>query len=128
MSDNATYHRDSIYIDGRWVVSSGTETIEVGSPATEQVIGRVPSGTPADVDRAVAAARAAFDGWAATSPEERGKFLSRLHDALASRHEELARTISAEMGAPAKLSQTVQAGLPLADIATAATAATAISW
>ena len=73
------------YIDGQWVASSGTEIIEVENPATEQIIGHVPAGTAADVDRAVAAARAAFDGWAATSPEERAKYLSRLHDALASR-------------------------------------------
>jgi aldehyde dehydrogenase (NAD+) len=127
MSEQA-YHRDSIYIDGQWVASSGSDVIEIENPATEQVIGQVPSGTPADVDRAVAAARAAFDGWAATSPEERSKYLSRLHDAVASRHEQLATTITAEMGAPAKFSQTVQAGLPLADIATAAGLATTINW
>ena len=63
-------HRDSIYIDGQWVASSGTELIEVENPATEQVIGRCRR-VRGDVDRAVAAARAAFDGWAATSPEER---------------------------------------------------------
>jgi aldehyde dehydrogenase (NAD+) len=123
-----SHDRDSIYIDGQWVSSSGTEMIEVENPATEQIIGRVPAGTPADVDRAVAAARAAFEGWAATSPEERGKYLSRLHDAMASRQEEVALTISAEMGAPLKLAQVVQAGLPLADIATAAGLATAITW
>jgi aldehyde dehydrogenase (NAD+) len=123
-----TYQRNSIYIDGQWVASSGTEVIEVENPATEQIIGRVPSGTAADVDRAVTAARAAFDGWAATSPEERGKFLSRLQEALASRLEQVAETITAEMGAPAKLSQTVQAGLPLADIATAASLAATIVW
>jgi aldehyde dehydrogenase (NAD+) len=128
MSEPKSYDRDAIYIDGQWVSSPGSETIEVENPATEQVIGRIPAGTAADVDRAVAAARAAFDGWAATSPEERSKYLSRLHDALASRHEELAQTITAEMGAPAKLSQTVQAGLPLADIATAAGLATEIAW
>jgi aldehyde dehydrogenase (NAD+) len=127
MSEQAN-HRDSIYIDGQWVASSGSDVIEIENPATEQVIGQVPSGTPADVDRAVAAARAAFDGWAATSPEERSKYLSRLHDAVASRHEQLATTITAEMGAPAKFSQTVQAGLPLADIATAAGLATTINW
>src|SRR5580658_561992 len=123
-----SHDRDSIYIDGQWVSSSGTEMIEVENPATEQIIGRVPAGTPADVDRAVAAARAAFEGWAATSPEERGKYLSRLHDALASRQEEISLTILAEMGAPLKLSQTVQAGLPLADVATAASLATTIAW
>jgi aldehyde dehydrogenase (NAD+) len=127
MSEPA-YHRDSIYIDGQWVASSGSDVIEIENPATEQIIGQVPSGTPADVDRAVSAARAAFDGWAATSPEERSKYLSRLHDAVASRHEQLATTITAEMGAPAKFSQTVQAGLPLADIATAAGLATTINW
>jgi aldehyde dehydrogenase (NAD+) len=128
MSQPNSNDRDSIYIDGQWVASSGTELIEVENPATEQIIGRVPAGTAADVDRAVTAARAAFDGWAATSPEERAKYLSRLHAALASRQEELAQTISAEMGAPTKLSHTVQAGLPLADIAAAASAATAVTW
>ncbi len=128
MSHETNHQRDAIYIDGQWVASSGSERIDVENPATEQIIGHVPSGTPADVDRAVAAARAAFDGWAATSPEERGKYLSRLHDALASRQEEIALTILAEMGAPLKLAQAVQAGLPLADIATAASLATSIAW
>jgi aldehyde dehydrogenase (NAD+) len=120
--------RDTIYLDGQWVASSGGDVIEVENPATEQIIGTIPSGTPADVDRAVAAARGAFDGWAATSPEERSKYLSRLHDAVASRQQELAATITAEMGAPAKFSQMVQAGLPLADIATAASLATQVAW
>jgi aldehyde dehydrogenase (NAD+) len=128
MSQPTSFDRDSIYIDGQWVASSGSEWIEVENPATEQIIGRVPSGTAADVDRAVAAARAAFDGWAATSPEERGKYLSRLHDAMATRAESVALQISAEMGAPIKLSQAVQAGLPLADIATAAGLATSMEW
>jgi aldehyde dehydrogenase (NAD+) len=128
MTEPSTNDRDSIYIDGQWVASSGSEAIEVENPATEEVIGRVPSGTAADVDRAVAAARAAFDGWAATSPEERGKFLSRLHDALAARKDAVALTIVAEMGAPLKLAQNVQAGLPLADIATAAALATSVGW
>ena len=128
MSNEASHQRDAIYIDGQWVASSGSERIDVENPATEQIIGHVPSGTPADVDRAVVAARAAFDGWAATSPEERGKYLSRLHDALASRQEEIALTILAEMGAPLKLAQAVQAGLPLADVATAASLATSITW
>jgi aldehyde dehydrogenase (NAD+) len=126
MSLPSSYERDTIYIDGQWVASSGTEVIEVENPATEAIIGHVPAGTAADVDRAVAAARAAFDGWAATSPEERSKYLSRLHDAMASRQEEVALTILAEMGAPLKLSQAVQAGLPLADIATAASLAAAV--
>ena len=120
--------RDSLYIDGQWVPSDGKETIDVENPATEEVIGRIPSGTPSDVDRAVKAARAAQDAWAATSPEERGKYLSRLQDAVTARHGEIAKTISAEMGAPTKWAEMVQAGLPIADIATAAQLATTFEF
>ncbi|HEX3898767.1 MAG TPA: aldehyde dehydrogenase family protein, partial [Mycobacteriales bacterium] len=66
-----TTTRDTFYIDGQWVAPTGNEFIEVENPATEEIIGKVPAGAAADVDRAVAAARAAFDGWAATAPEER---------------------------------------------------------
>jgi aldehyde dehydrogenase (NAD+) len=123
-----TTTRDTFYIDGQWVSATGTEFIEVENPATEEIIGKVPAGTAADVDRAVAAARAAFDSWAATAPEERAKFLTRLQEALASRMDEIGRTISAEMGAPLKFSQLVQAGLPLSDIATAASTSGEIKW
>ena len=120
--------RDSIYIDGAWVPSDGKDTIDVENPATEEVIGRIPSGTASDVDRAVQAARAAQDAWAATSPEERGKFLTRLQEAVTARHGEIAQTIAKEMGAPIKMSEMIQAGLPIADIATAAQLATSFEW
>src|SRR3954447_26189164 len=120
--------RDTIYIDGAWVASDGKDTIEVENPAAEEVIGRIPSGTASDVDRAVKAARAAQEGWAATSPEERGKLLARLQEAVTARHGEIAKTIAQEMGAPIKLSEAVQAGLPIADIATAAQLATTFEW
>jgi aldehyde dehydrogenase (NAD+) len=120
--------RDSIYVDGQWVASDGTETIDVENPATEQVIGRIPSGTASDVDRAVTAARAAQDDWAATSPEERGKYLSRLQEAVTARHGEIARLIAQEMGAPIKIAEAIQAGLPIADIATAAQLATTFDY
>jgi acyl-CoA reductase-like NAD-dependent aldehyde dehydrogenase len=106
--------RTQLYVDGAWVPSTGTGTIDVVNPATEQVIGRVPEGTPEDVDRAVAAARNAFDGWSRTSVEERGKLLTRLSEALAARAGEIAETITAEMGSTAKFAQQVQAGLPVA--------------
>ena len=105
--------RTQLYIDGAWVAPAGTDTIDVVNPATEQVIGRIPEGTPADVDRAVAAARAAFETWSRTSVDERGKYLSRLSEALGARAEEIARTVTEEMGAPAKFAQVVQAGLPI---------------
>jgi aldehyde dehydrogenase (NAD+) len=120
--------RDSLYIDGAWVSSDGSETIDVENPATEEVIGRVPSGTAGDVDKAVKAARAALAAWSATDPEERSKYLSRLVEAVTAKHEEIARTIAQEMGAPIKIAQVVQAGLPIADIATAAQAATEFQW
>jgi aldehyde dehydrogenase (NAD+) len=126
MSDLMT--RDLLYIEGGWVASSGTEHIEVENPATEQVIGSVPSGTPEDVDRAVTAAAAAADSWSATSPEERGKYLTRLREALAGRSEEMAKTIATEMGAPLKLATQVQTGVALADIGTAAKLATEMRW
>ncbi|HVA59102.1 MAG TPA: aldehyde dehydrogenase family protein [Mycobacteriales bacterium] len=106
--------REHIYVDGSWARPSGPETGEVENPSTEQVIGSTPAGSARDVDTAVAAARRAFPGWAATSPEERAKYLDRLAQALAGRAELIARTISLEMGAPLKLSTTVQAGLPIA--------------
>ena len=57
--------RDALYIDGRWVASTGSDTVDVVNPATEEVWGRVPDGTAEDVDRAVRAARKAFAGWSA---------------------------------------------------------------
>ncbi|MDQ6648534.1 MAG: aldehyde dehydrogenase family protein [Actinomycetota bacterium] len=106
--------RDSFYVDGGWRKSSGDEVIEVVNPATEQVIATVPAGTAADVDSAVAAARAAFPAWASTGVEERAKYLSRIQEALAARQDEIAAVITAELGAPNKLAKGIQAGLPIA--------------
>ncbi|MCA1822854.1 MAG: aldehyde dehydrogenase family protein [Frankia sp.] len=107
------HERDTIYVDGAWVASTGTASIDVVNPATEEVIGRIPEATAADVDRAVAAARAAFPGWAATSVDERAKYLSRLHEGVVARSEEFAKTIATEMGAPLKIASVVQTGLPV---------------
>ncbi|MEV6597288.1 aldehyde dehydrogenase family protein [Actinoplanes sp. NPDC051346] len=106
-------NRDSLYIGGRWVAPSSTETIAVENPATEEILGHVPAGTAEDVDRAVAAAHAAFDGWAATPMAERGAHLGKLHEALAARTADIARTIGLELGTPLKIAKAVQAGLPL---------------
>jgi acyl-CoA reductase-like NAD-dependent aldehyde dehydrogenase len=105
--------RTQLYIDGAWVAPSGTATIDVVNPATEQVVGRIPEGTSDDVDRAVAAARAAFDGWSRTPVDERGKYLARISEAMAARAEEIARTITEEMGSPVSFAQKVQAALPI---------------
>ncbi|HXA27907.1 MAG TPA: aldehyde dehydrogenase family protein [Candidatus Angelobacter sp.] len=105
--------RDRLYIDGAWVPSTGTGRIEVRSASTEEVIGSVPEGTPEDVDRAVAAARHAFDAWSQTPVEERAQFLDRINQGLASRIEHIARLIASEVGMPLTMSTAIQAGLPI---------------
>ncbi|MDX2649186.1 aldehyde dehydrogenase family protein [Streptomyces sp. PA03-1a] len=105
---------DGMYIDGEWRPAAGTETIDVVNPADEQVFATVPAGTAADVDAAVSAARAAFPGWAATPPAERAARIAALRDTLAARRDEIAETVTAELGAPLPFSQAVHAGLPVA--------------
>ncbi|MFD5494842.1 aldehyde dehydrogenase family protein [Streptomyces sp. GDS52] len=105
---------DGMYIDGAWRPAAGPDVIEVVNPADGQVIATVPAGTAEDVDAAVRAARAALPAWAATPPAERAARLAALRDVLVARQEEIARTVTAELGAPLKLSQTVHAGVPVA--------------
>jgi len=105
--------RDRIYVGGAWVLSAASETLEVVDPSSEQVIGRVPAGTAEDVDRAVAAARAAFPAWSATSAQERAGHLGKLRETLDACATEMAATITAEMGAPPKIARNVQVGTPL---------------
>ena len=64
-----------LFIDGAWVASTGKGKIDVISASTEEVCGSIPDGTAEDVDRAVKAARAAFDGWSQTPVEKRVQFL-----------------------------------------------------
>ena len=112
-SVQAALTRDKLHIGGGWVTPASADTIPVENPATEEILARVPAGTAEDVDAAVAAARAAFDGWAATPIAERGAALDRLHAALAAREGDIARTVGLELGAPLKIAKAVQAGLPL---------------
>ncbi|MCP9998492.1 aldehyde dehydrogenase family protein [Streptomyces werraensis] len=105
---------DGMYIDGAWRPAAGPDVIEVVGPADEQVIASVPAGTVEDVDAAVRAARAALPAWAATPPAERAARLTALRDQLHARRDEIAATVTAELGAPEKLSQAVHAGVPVA--------------
>jgi aldehyde dehydrogenase (NAD+) len=106
-----------LYVAGEWVASSGDLWIAVDNAATEEVIAEVPAGTSDDVDVAVRAARRALPEWSATPAAERAAHLAALRDGLAARQDELAATITAEMGAPVKLASTVQTALPLAVLA-----------
>jgi betaine-aldehyde dehydrogenase len=105
--------RDKLYIDGGWRAPAGGKTIDVISPSTETVIGRVPEGTAQDADAAVRAARAAFGPWAATTAQERAGFLAKIHEGLKARAEEIGRTIAGEVGMPLKLATRIQAGSPI---------------
>ncbi|MFF6826863.1 MULTISPECIES: aldehyde dehydrogenase family protein [Streptomyces] len=105
---------DGIYLDGAWRPALSGEVIDVVDPVDEQVIARVPAAGAEDVDAAVRAARAALPGWAATAPAERAARLSALRDALAARKDEIAETVTAELGAPLAFSQAVHAAVPIA--------------
>ncbi|MFE6130491.1 aldehyde dehydrogenase [Streptomyces sp. NPDC056437] len=100
-----------LFIGGELADPAGGGTIEVVSPHTEQVIGRVPHASRADVDRAVAVARKAFDEgpWPRATLEERIAVVSRIKDAIAVRHEEIARSISSQNGSPYSWSVLAQA-------------------
>lgn len=97
------------YIDGGWVDPATSDTIDVINPATEEAIGQVAMGQQADVDRAVAAAKVAFETYSQTTREERIALLERVIEAYKGRLDELAATITAEMGAPAALAKRAQA-------------------
>ncbi|MEU0389090.1 aldehyde dehydrogenase family protein [Streptomyces chartreusis] len=105
---------DGMYIGGAWRPAAGQDVIEVVNPADEQVIGTVPAGTAEDVDAAVRAARAALPDWATTPPAERAARLTALRDGLVARADEIAETVTAELGSPLKLSQAVHAAVPIA--------------
>ena len=104
--------RQQIYVGGNWVDSAGDGSIDVVNPSNEEVIGSVPDGVGADVDAAVAAAREAFSGWAATPLEERLGYIEKLAGQLGARSEEIGELISREVGMPGKMSVMIQAGLP----------------
>jgi len=103
---------EKLFIDGTWIPSTGRDTIDVVCASTEEVIGSIPAGTPDDVDRAVKAARAAFDGWSQTPVAERASWLQRIQAGLFGRMQEIAETITAEVGMPITLSNMIQVGLP----------------
>ncbi len=105
---------ERLYIGGQWVTPAGTAVIDVVSPHTEEIIGRVPAGTPADMDRAVAAARDAFDHgpWPRLAPAERADVVARLADLYGARMNEMAELITEEMGSPISFSQLAQASQP----------------
>ncbi|SEG93745.1 betaine-aldehyde dehydrogenase [Nonomuraea solani] len=106
---------DKLFIGGEWVAPAGTGTIDVVSPHTEEVVGRVPEGTAEDMERAVAAARQAFDQgpWPRMTFAERAEVIGRLAAIYNERQGEMARLITEEMGSPITFSNLAQAPQPL---------------
>lgn len=106
-------HYAQLYIGGRWVAPAGKGTIDVFDSGTEAVMGRIPEGIEADAEAAVAAARAAFEAWAATPAAVRGEYLQKIAQNLKARTDELAEMIAGEVGMPLKLARAIQVGSPV---------------
>ncbi len=104
---------DGLYVDGRWVAAASVDRIV--NPATEEVIARAPVGDAAANERAIAAARAAFDDgpWPRMRPEDRGSILRRFHDLLAARADEIAALVVAETGASQMIARFVHVAASL---------------
>src|SRR5262245_8093936 len=96
-----------LFIGGKWVAAASGENIDVISPHSEEIVGRTPAANNEDVDRAVAAARAAFDDgpWPRLRAAERADQMTALLGALQMRSDDLATTITAEMGSPISFSR-----------------------
>ncbi|WP_312798612.1 aldehyde dehydrogenase family protein [Tianweitania sp.] len=102
-------HHDMFFIDGAWVAPDRLERLDVINPATEEAFTTIAVGAKPDVDRAVSAARAAFATFAFTSKTERLALLRRILEAYNDRYEDIARTVSLEMGAPLAFARDSQA-------------------
>jgi aldehyde dehydrogenase (NAD+) len=107
------------YIDGQWVDPVSPKTAEVINPATEEISGHISLGSPADVDKAVAAARKAFASWSQTSVKERLDLLLSIQAEYARRMQELGEAVTEEMGAPLSLGCGFHVGLGAGHLQTA---------
>src|SRR5262245_24622617 len=111
--DDRLMYRRELFVGGRWVPPAGTERFGVISPSTEEVVGEVPVATDADIDRAVDAARAAFDEgpWPRMAPDERAEVLARAAELLRKREADIAGVTVDEMGCAISQAPTAQTGL-----------------
>ena len=120
---------EQFYINGEWVDPvEGLNTCDVLNPANEEVIGRIAMGSAADIDKAVIAAKDAFDTFSQTSVEERLALLGKIVEVYQSKYDEIAETISSEMGAPLTLSKAAQAATGLGHFAQAIEILQSFEW
>ncbi len=120
--------KDKIFIGGEWVEPEASGTLEVVNSTSEEAMGTIPACSAADADRAVTAARDAFESWSQTSREERAGYLSAISASLGERADEIAATISQELGMPLTLSKIIQAGLPIAQFAAMPSLMEEVRW
>jgi aldehyde dehydrogenase (NAD+) len=120
--------RERIFIGGEWVEPSGGESLDVINPSTEETLATIPACNAEDADRAVRAAREAFDSWSRCPREDRAGYLAAIAAGLGERSEEIAATISQELGMPLKLSQIIQVGLPTGQFAAMPKLMEEIAW
>jgi len=112
LSRTGMHTREHLYIGGEWVAPLGEGAIEGANPANEELIGSVPVGSAADIDAAVASARAAFPSWSETPVEERAEYLNRLSVAIKEQAEELSQLITSEVGTPINYCRMAMVGTP----------------
>lgn len=105
--------RDVFYIGGEWTAPSSKKRFELVNASTGQAFGSVPEGVAADMDRAVAAARKAFDGgWGQTTPRQRAELIYKFAHALEKRASEMASTVSTQNGMPIALAEQFEGDFP----------------
>ena len=121
---------DKLFIGGEWVDPAGSDTIDVINPHTEEVMGRVPDGTETDMDRAVTAARDAFDNgeWSQAAPADRIAAVTKFAEIYAGSMMEMAALITEEMGSPISFSQLGQTPAPWMMLNTFIQVASALEW
>jgi aldehyde dehydrogenase (NAD+) len=120
--------RNEIFIDGEWQTSSGTESITVINPATEEPFATIPRGTAADVNEAATAAAAALDSWSQSTLEERSAVLERIANLIEARAQDITRTIVSEVGQPEHLAAQLQTASPAENLRIFAQAVSEVTW
>lgn len=107
---------EKIFINGKWQEANSNDYKEVTNTATEEVIAKVKSSTENDVDQAVQAAKNAFNEWNELNPEERAKYVQKILDGIKERQEEIAETITKELGSAKKFSKNTQAQISVREM------------
>jgi len=129
MATAADVHtRNRVFVGGEWVEPHGDERLEVVNSTSEEVMATIPACDAEDADLAVRAAREAFESWSQTPREQRAGYLTAIAAGLGERSDEIAATISQELGMPLKLSKIIQAGLPTGQFAAMPGLIEEIAW